>query len=253
MAIALRPLFGTMLANFDMIQNPKIMFWMLELGGTIVFFFWLALLSRLPTVWPDPDTDYQPTASGFPVSLRNPHQLTGNPRLDGHDIFFALAFMAVIDAFSVFANFNRALINHFHYSISLRMMFLAFIISNSPLISGNGMSWYNSQSKVVIIIICIALYATYGAILDKVRKPPPLNSLSFGPGTLHKYTEAFRLLDMPWRRALLLAVMTGGVGAILTMLMPPAYSTLIPVIHGGYEVRLNPTWTSPLYFDEAEP
>jgi hypothetical protein len=47
--------------------------------------------------------------------------------------------------------------------------------------------------------------------------------------------------------------MTGGVGAILTIVVPPTCSTFILVIHGGYEVRFNPIWTSPLYFDDAEP
>jgi hypothetical protein len=106
--------------------------------------------------------------------------------------------MASIDAIAVFVNFNRTLSNYFHYSIGLRMMFLAFIISISPLFSDSGMIWYISESKVVIIIFCIVLYAAYRAILDKARGPPPFNSLSFGPGTLHKYTEAFYLLDMPW-------------------------------------------------------
>jgi hypothetical protein len=112
-------------------QSCILNFWLLLLGGVLVFFAWIAFLSRQAKLW-GPET-YSENAFSTVTSDNNIND-TPPAALLCVDICFALTLMAGVDAFAIVINFNRSLIHQFHYFISLRMTLLAVIIPAAMLL-----------------------------------------------------------------------------------------------------------------------
>lgn len=234
---------SSIVLRFDDIADSSILkFWLLLLGGVVVFFAWLALFSRCAKVW-EPRTNSKNAFTTVATSSNTTHSdgnrdTVDSPDLLYVDVWFALALMTAIDAFAIVTNFNRSLIHQFHYFVSLRMTSLAFIISAAVLLlyGQEHNTSFLAQHPVAAFFLCCVLYMISIFILEKLHKLLPVRGLSSSNGSLQKFSEQMSQFDIPWRRALLFAAINGAVGLVLTTLVPAKWSMLNPVVHITWEV-----------------
>lgn len=130
---------SAVLMSCNITQSGILNFWLLLLGGVLVFFAWIAFFSRQAKLWgPETNSENAFSTVTHPIrSIDNNINDTPPAALLCVDIWFALTLMAGVDAFAIVINFNRSLIHQFHYFISLRMMLLAVIIPAAMLLLYN--------------------------------------------------------------------------------------------------------------------
>lgn len=245
-----QPLIGAVLTTFDLKDRRILVFWFIELAGSLAFLFWLYVVMHLPRVPAIPglwSTGAFRSYSGFNVPFAS--TLARGPGNDinvqeaersakdlSADVWFSLGFGATLDAFVVVATFNRILIKRFHYAVSLRMMILASTISFGVFI------WKSETvtSLLHIFASCVLLFFLYllsGLVLDGFDSPLSTIGACYQRWTFQQCSENLSLFDVPWMRAFILTMVTGGTGFLLTIFTPPSWSTLIPVVHIAFEVR----------------
>jgi hypothetical protein len=230
-------------------------FWLLLLGGLVVFLAWLILFSRCAKIW-GPNTNYENGFSMPPVfEIDDSHNSPADSGLLYVDVWFALALMAAVDAFAVVINFNRSLIHQFHYFISLRLTMLAFIISAAVHLLHDK---HNSQAQhpVIVFLLCYTFYIVSNIVFDKLHRLLPVRGIGASRGSFESFCEKMCQFDLPWGRALLFATVNGVVGLILTTLVPGKWAMLNPVVHITWEVTflgLMATKQTPRYIWFATP
>jgi hypothetical protein len=196
----------------------------------VSFTLYTLFLYRLPTLWDGKST------CPIPPAGEDPRQYPTDPL--AIDVWFALALPAVCDAVCTVATFNRSIIDHWHYFISVRMTAFAAIVSVLVAMSGNNgvTTPYTLQYPAASLLAACGLYLLVGAGLDTFHRPPPTISANTRFWTLREYTTSLSRTPGTWRSAILSTCVTGGLGTVLTVLVPRSWSTLIPIITTGFEV-----------------
>ena len=198
----------------------------MQFAVMVGFSLYTLLLYRLPTLWNGKTI--------FPTSSTNENP----PDSLAIDVWFALALPAVCDAVATVATFNRSVIDHWHYFIGIRMTAFAAIVSVLVAMSGSesGTTPYAIQYPAASLLAACSLYLLIGAGLDTFHRPPPTISANTRFWTLQEYTISLSRTPGTWWSAILSTCVTGGLGTVLTMLVPRTWSTLIPIITTGFEV-----------------
>ncbi|KAL4969567.1 uncharacterized protein BDV14DRAFT_195832 [Aspergillus stella-maris] len=169
----------------------------------------------------------------------------GSPKDISIDIWFALSFIAAIDAFAVALTFNAPLIRKFHNAVSQRLVFLASILSWAFFAwldekRGNGnQSTFISRYPVLSLALGIASYMLLGVALDsfekRSRSKSGSSSLSLDAasrrGSFAQFSKALAQTGTSWTRTLGLMVLVVGAGLLLTSVIPPPWSAALPVAH----------------------
>lgn len=173
---------------------------------------------------------------GIPASDKSrPNQVQNLSRSYYIDIFLALGTGFSIDATAIVFNFNRLLIQQFHYFISLRMLFLAILISVSlPLLIH-----YKSHrlwGPAAIIAASGSIYASFIIITDRLHKLFAGRRISARHGTMSEFVKNKCLVDMTWTRCLIAAVLNLWLYLFLVRVAPLSWAPLIPVIQIAFEV-----------------
>jgi hypothetical protein len=196
----------------------------------VSFCLYTLFLYRLPTLW-DGKTIYPTSPTG-----ENPRQYPTDPL--AIDVWFGLALPAVCDAVATVATFNRSIIDHWHYFISVRMTAFAAIVSVLVAMSRSdgGTTAYTLQYPAASMLAACGLYLLVGASLDTFHRPPPTISANTRFWTIREYTTALSRTPGTWKSAILSTCVTGGLGTVLTVLVPRGWSALIPIITTGFEV-----------------
>jgi len=202
----------------------------MQFAVLVSFGLYTLFLYHLPTLW-----DGKTTRPTSPTGA-NPRQYPTDPL--AIDVWFALALPAVCDAVATVATFNRSVIDHWHYFISVRMTAFAAIVSVlvAMSVSGQGTTPYALQYPAAALLAACGLYFFVGACLDTFHRPPPTISANTRFWTLREYTISLSRTPGTWRSAILSTCVTGGLGTVLTVLVPRSWSALIPIITTGFEV-----------------
>lgn len=218
-----------------------------------VFVLYTLILYRLPTIWDKtvPDTTAFEELLSHDLEPRNLTvvQSLGQPPPDDSkspsrgvlatDAWFALALPATYDAVTIVATFNRSIIDHWHYFISVRMMAFAALVSLLVALSGSDSSYVTRYPLVSLLAAC-GIYLIIGRGLNAFHRPPPTTSGNTRFWTIREYTTALGRHPGPWRAAVFSTCVTAGLGTVLTGLIPRNWSPLIPVLTTGFEVSYLP-------------
>ncbi|KAF9891159.1 hypothetical protein FE257_005095 [Aspergillus nanangensis] len=232
-------------------------FWLMQLGVVLSFSFWATFLFHLPTMLWSCSSIAPPMAVSGHVPHANQTLAVSFPdgtdtvdkdhqamtALLASDIWFALGLMTSVDAFAIVSSFNRALIDDWHYFVALRMMTLGSIISFAVFLTGyktaESLMW---RHPVVVVVVGGTVQILTGTVLDKFHKPPPTSKVNNHPDSLQQYSEVLCNTMGSWKEAILATMVTGGTAIGLTAIVPPQWSTLVPVVAIGFEaifLRLN--------------
>lgn len=242
------PTIGNVLLSCNMQDRRNIIFWCMELAGGLAFAFWLMVAMRLSqNLLSYPlDTLYS-SSLRLPMqrllldfNISSPEYATAETRnstkILAGEVWFALAFTTVIDAFAVVANFNRVLLKQFHHVVNLRMMLLAAIISSGVLLWADKDVTLSLPHRLLFAAGGLLLYLFCGMILDSFRPPIPTKDACYHPSSLQLYAENLSQFDVSWRKAIYLTAVTGGAALMLTICVPPSLSGLTPILQIGFEV-----------------
>lgn len=243
-------LLGTVLTlNFKIKQVRH--FWFFQVCIFFTFIFYTTFLFYLPNVWNNtsrsssnsgsfPSTSITSDAvddSSVFATIINEGVVSRTTSLAALDVWFALGLSTALDAITTVVTFNRPVIDNWHYFISVRMMSLASLISFAVFLSGSETAChYASKYPIVALFTPCATYMLVGVALNAFHRPPSTRSSDLRYWSLKEYTAALARHPGPWRSALVSTAMTGGLGTVLTVLVPRNWSTIIPVITTGFEV-----------------
>ncbi|CEJ94838.1 hypothetical protein VHEMI10346 [[Torrubiella] hemipterigena] len=196
-----------------------VIFWLLQLVSAISFITWLGIANYVSKDRNQPITSPKSTNTTLPGNITTVRDIgyrsNSMAMLMSVDVWFALGTMASLDAFAIVFNFIRALINRFHYAVSLRMMFLASIAALYVWFWRSGGSTYVS-SRLVALLLGTAVYFGFGKLLDKCEEPLPIANAACHEGTIQQYR-------------------TAGFGLVLSAIVPSTWSSLIPICHAAFE------------------
>lgn len=144
----------------------------------------------------------------------------------GIDVWFALSIVPAVDAMTVVFTFNGQLIRQFHYAVSQRLLFLASAIS-WVLTSQYPMRW--------VIPGCVAC-KVFSDLLDRFESPIASKSHSACWGTLSTYSQKLRYSESTWAKAVLNSATVTAFGLVLSLLLQPPLTFLVPIAHIFFEV-----------------
>lgn len=146
--------------------------------------------------------------------------------VSGIDVWFALSIVPAVDAMAVVFTFNGQLIRQFHYAVSQRLLFLASVVS-WVLTSQYPARW--------IVPGCVAC-KVFGDLLDRFETPVASQSHSACWGTLSAYSQKLRYSESTWTIAVLNSAAITSFGLVLSMLLRPPWTFLVPIAHIFFEV-----------------
>ena len=228
---------SAVLMSCNITQSCILNFWLLLLGGLLVFFAWIAFFSRQAKLWgPEASSENAFSTVTHPIETSD-NSINDTPpvALLCVDIWFALTLMAGVDAFAIVINFNRSLIHQLHYFISLRMTLLAVIIPTAILLLHDNKS-STLSAKTAIFLLCCIVYRVSIPFTHRLHRLIPARGIGASRSSLQNYSEKMCLFDLRWRRNLLFAAINGAVGLGLTTLVPIKWSMLSPVVHITWKV-----------------
>lgn len=183
------------------------------------------------------------TTSTFPSTIPTDiyHHASSAAMLCG-DVWLALSLMAGTDAFWVVATFNHTLMKNWHYFISLRMMALASIISFCLYIPSN---WGRSTSGYLFAgTLSCTTYWLFNYTLSQLHRQPSNTTTNAHFGSIQQYSDKMSRLSFGWGRAIHVSVVICSVPAVLSMVMPSGWVTIIPLVSIPFEVRSHPIHNS---------
>ena len=240
-----RPPMSSVLRSFNLKDHRVMTFWLIELAGFLTYLLCTGLsvfLLGLPVIRNFqsrliPSFRYQRL-----LNTSNKEGSEDSAALVAIDIWFAMSFMAAIDALFVVMSFNRALINRFHYAVSQRIMLLAFLLSLTMYQwsrrGTESMSWYALGHTVGIC----GFYFLSGYIMDRFERPMPSGDACFRRRTMQQYSEVVGMSNASWMKSVPMSLATGGFGLLLTMLIAPPWSFLVPIMLAIFEASLDETF-----------
>lgn len=233
-------LVGNKLVYSNLRDRRVALFWFLELTSLTSFIIWLLISvgvskassnasswSRLPRNESDGceiRTSELAAKGTAQVNYKSDSLSAFSP--SSIDIWFSLSITAATDAMAVVFTFNGPLIRRFHYAVSQRMMFLAFMISWA------ATSWHLAG---FMILGCI-LYKLFGVSLDKFERPLPATSQICSRKTLSSYSQQLSCSETSWNRALLNSLAVTVFGLSLSFFLRPPWAPIVPIVHILFEV-----------------
>lgn len=207
-------------------------FWCLELTCLAIFGVWLVASYRISklclSVPPVREREKSPDTSN--KTQRQPR--IGTRRTDlgvsGIDVWFALSIVPAVDAMAMVFTFNGQLIRQFHYAVSQRLLFVASVVS-----------WLSTLQHPVRWFIpgCVAC-KIFGVLLDRFESPIASKRHSACWGTLSAYSQKLRYSESTWAKAALNSAAITSFGLVLSMLLRPPLTFLVPIAHIFFEVSL---------------
>jgi hypothetical protein len=208
----------------------------IEVAILAVFLIYTAILYRLSSIWDrqSPPSDTKPTST----STRDINHANSSKDI-AVDVWLGLALIPTFDAIAIVGTCNLAVINRWHYFVSIRMMVLAYLASIIVILSGKPRtSNYVYEHPLVIFVFAMAVYGSIGACLDYFRAPPPKTSMNLREWTMSKYVRALGRLNGTWAAAVRATAVTCGLAPLLTITLPTDWWGIIPLISTGFEVNL---------------
>jgi hypothetical protein len=206
----------------------------IEVVILVAFFMYTAILSRLSTIWDD-----QPLPS-------ETNSTSNNSPKDEHpdftkdiavDVWFGLALIPTFDAIAIVGTCNLAIINRWHYFVSIRIMVLAYLASIIVILSGKpGTSNFIYEHPGSVFTLTLAVYAGIGACLDYFRSPPLKTSMNLRAWTVSEYVGAIGRVDGTWSEAIIATAVTCGLAPALTITLPVEWWGIIPLVSTAFEV-----------------
>ena len=179
------------------------------------------------------------TTSTFPSTIPSIdlHEHVSSAAILCGDVWLALSLMAGTDAFWVVATFNHTLMKNWHYFISLRMMALASIISFCLYIPSN---WGRStMGYSFALLLSCATYWLFNYTLSQLHRQPSNTTTNAHFGSIQQYSDKMSRLSFGWSRAIHVSAVICSVPAVLSMVMPSGWVTIIPLVSIPFEVSPN--------------
>jgi hypothetical protein len=151
----------------------------------------------------------------------------------------SLGFLAgsTLDAIVVVANFNRPLIQQFHYVVSLRIAVLGILVSTS-LYLWNITCARGVWALPAIISMMGITYMLFILATDKLHKLFPARYISARKGILLHHMRHLGVADTPWRHILLLLAMNLVLCLSLVMAVPTHWASFAPPVQIASEVSI---------------
>ncbi|RDA83371.1 hypothetical protein CP532_4738 [Ophiocordyceps camponoti-leonardi (nom. inval.)] len=251
----------------DLSDRRILTFWLLTIGSTISFVLWVVAATSVSYIRPLSSSSSSSSTPSSSPSLLTPsssssshtqqqqqQQLLTNSTLSladalapaaiaakndlarrvSIDIWFAIGLTAALDAIAVVLTFNGLLIRRFHFAVSQRIMFLTSAISYAVL----QRHAFVARHPLTSLAIGVGLYMVFDKALDRFERPGPQGTTATSAsrwGSLQRYSADLSLVESSWSRAALLSACVGGFGLSLTMLVPPPWSALVPIMHIFFE------------------
>ncbi|RDA91880.1 hypothetical protein CP533_0384 [Ophiocordyceps camponoti-saundersi (nom. inval.)] len=245
----------------DLTDRRILTFWLLTIGSTTSFVLWVIAATSVSYIRPlsSSSSSSSPTSSPLlltPSSSSSAYskQLVTNTTLSladalapaalaakndlarrvSVDVWFAIGLTAALDAIAVVLTFNGLLIRRFHFAVSQRVMFLASAISCAVL----QRHAFVARHPLTSVAIAVGLYMVFDKALDRFERPAPQGTTATAAarwGSLQRYSADLSLVESSWSKAAFLASCVGGFGLSLTMLVPPPWSALVPIMHIFFE------------------
>ncbi|PYH85383.1 hypothetical protein BO82DRAFT_429389 [Aspergillus uvarum CBS 121591] len=224
----------------NMNDRRVLVFWLLEIVAVLQFIVWLVVVSHVAAI----PVGFRPSAAKF--TLKSYLSPSSNATILHHsdregrvhpvrpaqqaaiDLWFGLCFPVVVDAFAVVLTFNRALIRKFHNAVSQRLVFLASMILWAVWSWNAEPGAFAARHPVLSLAGGFLLYGLLGSILDtlETHTTPPARWATFA-----EYSKTLGRTETSWAHAATLAAVVGGLGLLLTWLIPAPWSAGLPVIH----------------------
>ncbi|KAL3483839.1 hypothetical protein BJX62DRAFT_244514 [Aspergillus germanicus] len=208
----------------------------IEVAILAVFLIYTSILYQLSSIWDHPSlpSDTKSTSNN---SLKNEYpDFTKDIAVD---VWFGLALIPTFDAIAIVGTCNLAIINRWHYFVSIRMMVLAYIVSAIVILSGKpGTSNYICEHPLVVVVIVMAVHGAIGACLDYFRAPPPKRSMNLREWTMSKYVRALGCSNGTWGAAVRATAVTCGLAPLLTITLSTEWWGVIPLISTGFEAMI---------------
>lgn len=204
-------------------------FWLLVTITFGSFLFWTLLFTYLGNVeWVGDKKDFP----GFTNDL--PQTQSG---VSGYciDIWFAFLIAASLDASFIVLDFNRALIHQWHYFVGMTMAALGSLIALAVYWIGNLHS-PEVFNILWVVLVCTALYAGVVMLLEKVHTLMPPRGRSKTHGSLESFSVNVFQFDLPWKRTISYAALSGSVGWVLLKVVPVSLYILNPIIQVTCEI-----------------
>jgi hypothetical protein len=230
------PLARNIFTLSDPTDRRAVFFWLLEFTTIVSFVFWLIVATYLAGI--HISFNFSATDRIQPITTGGKRASFGESFLKqvSVDVWFALSLTVAIDALAVVFTFNRALIRKFHYVVSQRMMLLASILSYGVFSWNKESPDFVSRHLIEYLATGLAMYIFLGFALDLFERQMSSHEVASRLGTLAQYSKELGRSERSWMRSLFLTTVIGGVGLILTMLISPPWSVLVPVVHIAFEV-----------------
>ncbi|KAL2839871.1 hypothetical protein BJX68DRAFT_271922 [Aspergillus pseudodeflectus] len=168
----------------------------IEVAILIAFFMYTAILYRLSTIW-DRQSLPSETKSTSNNSPKDEHaDFTKDIAVD---VWFGLALIPTFDAIAIVGTCNLAIINRWHYFVSIRMMVLAYLASIIVILSSKpGTTKFIYEHPGSVFMLAVAVYAGIGACFDYFRTPPPKTSMNLREWTMSEYVGAIGRSHVEW-------------------------------------------------------
>ncbi|RCI13614.1 hypothetical protein L249_5560 [Ophiocordyceps polyrhachis-furcata BCC 54312] len=243
----------------DLTDRRILTFWLLTIGSTVSFVFWVVTATSVSYVGrlssSSSSSPASPSSLTFSSSSSSEtQQLLTNSTLPladalapaataakndvarrvSIDVWFAIGLTAALDAIAVVLTFNGLLIRRFHFAVSQRVMFLASAISYAVL----QRHAFVARHPLTSVAVGIGLYTVFDKALDRFERPGPPGTTATSAsrwGSLQRYSADLSLVESSWTKAAIFSACVGGFGLSLTMLVPPPWSALVPIVHIFFE------------------
>jgi hypothetical protein len=207
----------------------------IEVAILAVFLIYTAILYRLSSIWDCPSLPSE-TKTNSNNSLKDGY--AGSSKDIAVDVWFGLALVPTSDAIAIVGTWNLAIINRWHYFVSIRMMVLAYLASAIVILTGKPATKdYIHEHPLVVSVSAMAVYGAIGACLDYFRAPPPKTSMNLREWTMSKYVRALRRSNGAWRTAMITTAITCGLAPTLTISLPTKWWGIIPLCSTTFEVE----------------
>lgn len=211
-------------------------FWMIQIAISLAFILYSVFLYHLPTIqW-----NGQVEAAEHPEASQDGLQtMHSSSKTLATDVWFALVWTTALDAATTVATFNRPIIDNWHYFVSVRMMALGSMLSFMVFLCGRRRFTCDWRLFSIAALCAVgAIHKLIGFVLNATHRSPPTTHVNARFWTIREYTIALSRFPGPWKGALSATIITGGLGTILTMLVPSTMSSMIPIMTTAFEVRV---------------
>ncbi|CEL09814.1 hypothetical protein ASPCAL12943 [Aspergillus calidoustus] len=205
----------------------------IEVVILVAFFMYTAILYRLSTIW-DRQSLPSETKSTSNNSPKDEH--ADFTKEIAVDVWFGLTLMPTFDAIAIVGTCNLAIINRWHYFVSIRTMVLAYLASIIVILSSKpGTTNFIYEHPGSVFMLTLAVYAGMGACLDYFRAPPPRTSMNPRAWTMSEYVGAIGRSDGTWSEAIIVTAVTCGLAPALTISLPVECWGIIPLVSTAFE------------------